>query len=138
MTFIGSLTWIVLTLMHIPYALPLAVLAGLLEIIPTIGPIISAVPAVIVGLSISPTLAFAAVIGYILIQAIENNFLVPIIMQNAVGLNPIIVILAIVIGSKLMGIAGALLAIPFVSFLLVVFQNIEVIRPENHSSTKHT
>jgi len=86
------------------FALPLALLAGILEIVPTIGPIFAAIPALIVALAISPTLAFIVVGIYIVIQIIENNILVPKIMQRAVGLSPIIVLLAILIGGRLMGI----------------------------------
>ena len=125
MFFIGLMSWIALTIIGIPYALPLAILAGLLEIVPTLGPILSAIPAVIVAFTISPTLAIFVVIAYIIIQAAENHILVPKIMEKAVGLNPVVVILSIMIGANLMGVAGALLAIPFVSFLVVIFQSIE-------------
>lgn len=121
---IGLTTWIILSILHMPYALPLALIAGLLEILPTLGPILSAVPAVIVALTISPTMALVVAGAYLLIQALENNLLVPKIMQRAVGLNPVVVILAIMIGANLMGIAGALLAIPFVSFIIVLFNSI--------------
>lgn len=123
--FIGVVTWIALSLLQLgQYALPLAVLAGLLEIIPTVGPIIAAIPAVIIGLSISPTLALILVLVYAGIQLLENNVLVPRIMQRAVGLSPIAVILGITIGSKFFGIAGALLSIPFISLLIVIYKNI--------------
>jgi predicted PurR-regulated permease PerM len=121
---VGFAAWLVLTIMRVPDALPLALVAGLLEAVPTIGPILSAVPSVIVALTISPTLAIAVIIGYIFIQMLENNLLVPKIMQRAVGLNPIVVILAITIGSEVLGISGALLSIPFVSFLIVLFNSI--------------
>ncbi len=123
--FIGILTWIILTLLGVDYALPLAVIAGLLEIVPTIGPIISAIPAIIVALNVSPFLAIVVGISYFFIQLLENNILVPRIMQRAVGLNPIIIILGIIIGGKLLGIAGALLAIPFISLLIVAYKNLE-------------
>lgn len=122
---IGLMSWIALMLLRVPYAIPLAILAGLLEIVPTLGPILSAVPAVIVAFTISPTTALLVVIAYIVIQAAENHLLVPKIMQQAVGLNPVVVILSIMIGANLLGVAGALLAIPFVSFLVVIFQSIE-------------
>ncbi|HSA83911.1 MAG TPA: AI-2E family transporter [Patescibacteria group bacterium] len=125
MLFIGTLSWIGLTILGLPYALPLALLAGLLEIIPTLGPIISAIPAVIVAFTISPTMAITVVVLYMLIQALENQLLVPKVMQKAVGLNPVVVILSIMIGAKLMGIAGALLAIPFISFIIVLFNSLE-------------
>ena len=122
---IGTLSWIALTILQVPYALPLALLAGLLEVVPTLGPILSAIPAVIVAFTISPTLALIVVGVYILIQALENHVIVPNLMQKAVGLNPVVVILSIMIGAKLLGVAGALLAIPFVSFLIVIFQSVE-------------
>lgn len=123
--FIGVITWVVLTVLGVEFALPLAVIAGLLEIVPTIGPILSAVPAVIVALSISPILALVVIVAYFLIQLFENNILVPRVMEKAVGLNPIVIILGIIIGGKLLGIAGALLAIPFISLLIVVYKSLE-------------
>jgi predicted PurR-regulated permease PerM len=123
--FIGIFTWLGLTILGLPFALPLALLAGILEVIPTIGPILSAIPAVIIALTVSPTMAITVVAFYILIQALENQLLVPKVMQRAVGLNPVVVILGIMIGANLMGVAGALLAIPFISFLVVLFKSLE-------------
>jgi len=122
---IGVLTWIVLTLLGVEFALPLAILAGLLEIIPTIGPILSAIPAIIVAFTISPILAVIVTIAYFFIQLFENNVLVPRIMQKAVGLNPIVIIIGIIIGGKLLGVAGALLAIPFISLIVVTYKSME-------------
>lgn len=123
--FVGTLTFIILTILGVDFALPLAVLAGLLEIVPTIGPIISAIPAVIVALNASPLLAGIVVLAYIFIQITENNILVPRIMQRAVGLNPIVIIIGIIVGGKLLGISGALLAIPFISLLVVAYKNLD-------------
>ncbi len=123
--FIGVLSWIGLTILGLPYALPLALLAGLFEVVPTVGPIVSSIPAIIIALTISPAKALAIIALYVLIQAIENQILVPKVMQKAVGLNPVIVILGIMIGTNLMGIAGALLAIPFISFVVVLFKSLE-------------
>jgi len=122
---IGLCTWVALALINFPFALPLALLAGMLEIVPTIGPILSAIPAVIVALSISPGLAVIIVLIYIGIQMLENNILVPKIMQRAVGLNPILVILAISIGATMLGILGALLSVPFATLLIIVIKNIK-------------
>lgn len=127
--FIGLISWISLILLGIPNALPLALLSGLLEIVPTLGPILSAVPAVIVALTISPTMALSVIIVYILIQLIENNLLVPKVMEKAVGLNPVIVILGVLIGANLIGFAGGLLAIPLITFIIVI------IRSFDHKST---
>jgi predicted PurR-regulated permease PerM len=120
---IGFVTWLGLTLLGLPFALPLALLAGLLEIVPTIGPIIAAVPAIIVALTISPGIAISVVVFYILVQMLENNILVPKIMQKAVGLNPIVIILGVLIGSKFLGILGALLAVPFIAMLLIIVRS---------------
>ncbi len=117
---IGVLSWVFLTFIGIEYALPLAFIAGLLEIIPMIGPIIAAVPAVIVALTISPGLAVVVLIGYIVIQTIESNIFVPKIMQSAVGLNPVVIIIAILVGSNLLGVWGALLSVPFVSVATII------------------
>jgi len=122
---IGVLTWVALTIIGLPFALPLALLAGILEIVPTIGPIISAIPAIIVALTISPTLAIIVIVFYILIQMLENNLLVPKIMEKAVGLNPIIIIIGVMVGTKIMGVLGALLAVPSITMLLVLFRNLK-------------
>lgn len=119
---IGIITWVALTLLGIPFALPLAILAGFLEIIPTLGPFIAAIPATIVGLAISPVIALSVIAVYIVIQLTENNFLVPKIMQKAVGLNPVVIIIAILIGGNLFGVIGALLSIPFVSAAIIIFR----------------
>jgi predicted PurR-regulated permease PerM len=113
MIIIGLLTFIGLKILGIPSALPLAIIAGLLEIVPIIGPILSAIPAVIVALIQSPMLAGIVIILYIIIQQVENHFIVPFVMKKAVGVPPMVSILAILIGGKLAGTAGALLAIPF-------------------------
>src|SRR3989338_4138030 len=123
---IGFLSYIGLFILNIPYALPLAVLACLMEVIPIIGPIISAIPPILISLTISPVLALAVTATYFIIQQAENNLIVPQVMKRAVGLNPLIVILAIAVGSRLLGIAGALLAVPIAVVLqIIVTQVIE-------------
>jgi len=111
---IGLASFVGLSILQIPYALPLAVLAGILEAVPTIGPIISAIPAVIVASTIAPASAVAVMILYVLIQQLENNLIVPKVMQKVVGLSPVVVILAIGAGGQLMGVIGAILAVPLV------------------------
>jgi predicted PurR-regulated permease PerM len=120
---IGFATWAGLTLLGLPFALPLGLLAGMLEIVPTIGPIIASVPAIIVALTISPQIAFVVAAFYIVIQMVENNVLVPKIMEKAVGLNPIVIIIGVLIGSKFLGILGALLAVPFIAMVLIVIRS---------------
>lgn len=122
--FIGIISWIAMTILGVPYALPLALIAAILEILPTIGPILAAVPAVIVGFTINPSLGLTVALVYLGIQMLENHLLVPKVMQRAVGLNPVLVILGITTGGSMMGIAGALLSIPFISFLIVLFHSL--------------
>jgi predicted PurR-regulated permease PerM len=114
MFLIGIFSYVGLILLGIPYALPLAILAGLLEIVPYFGPIISAIPPIIIGLSISPLTALATVALAILIHQSENYLLVPKIMEKSVGVSPIIVLLALAIGFRLIGIVGALISVPVV------------------------
>ncbi len=111
---IGIMTYVGLSLLGVEIALPLAIIAGILEVVPNIGPTISAVPAVLVALTIHPFTAIATVALYILIQLLENNLLVPHIMRRAVGVNPLVSILSLMIGLRLAGPAGAVLAIPLV------------------------
>jgi len=125
---IGLLTYIVLTLLGVPFALPLALIAALFEVVPTLGPILAAVPAIIVALTFNPPLAIAVAIAYFVIQMLENNLLVPKIMERAVGLNPVIVIIGVMVGASLMGVPGALLSIPFISFIIVLFKSLNEVR----------
>lgn len=117
---IGTLTYIGLVILNVPYALPLAMIAGILEVIPVIGPIISAIPAIFIALTVSPILAAGVAVMYLVIQQMENHLIVPQVMKRAVGLNPLIVILAIAIGSRLLGIAGALLAVPIAVVVQII------------------
>lgn len=121
---IGLLSYIGLTVLNIPYALPLAVLAGVLEVIPVIGPIISAIPAILIAVTISPFLGLGVAAMYVVMQQLENHLIVPQVMKRAVGLNPLVVILAIAIGSRLLGFAGALLAVPFAVVLQIIVAEI--------------
>ncbi|MEK7616688.1 MAG: AI-2E family transporter [Patescibacteria group bacterium] len=117
---IGTLSYIGLISLGIPYALPLAVVAGILEVIPVIGPIVSAIPSVLIALTISPILGFAVAVMYFVIQQLENHLIVPQVMKRAVGLNPLVVILAIAVGSRLLGIGGAILAVPIAVVMQIV------------------
>jgi len=109
---IGTACFIGLVILGIPYALVLGLIAGLTEFIPYAGPVIGAVPAVLIALAISPWKAIFVVILYVIIQQLENNLLVPKIMQKVTGLNPIVVVIVMLLGAKLMGILGVLLALP--------------------------
>lgn len=120
MAFVGLLSGISLWILGVKYALVLGLLAGLTEFIPIIGPMFAAIPAVFFAFTdyaTAPYKPFLVIVIFIIIQQIENQLLVPRIMRQAVGLNPIIVIIALLIGAKLAGIIGVVLAVPLVSIL---------------------
>lgn len=117
---VGLLSYIGLVILNIPYALPLALLSGVLEVVPVIGPIISSVPAIALALTVSPILGLGVAAMYFVIQQLENNLIVPQVMKRAVGLNPLVVILTIAVGSRLLGFAGALLAVPIAVVLQIL------------------
>lgn len=121
---VGIVVYVGLWALGIPYALALALLAGLLELIPVLGPIIAAIPAVLVGFTQSVLVGFLVLILYVVIQQIENHALVPLIMRKAVGLNPLITILAVLIGAKLAGFLGILLAVPVATIIAVFLTDI--------------
>lgn len=112
MLFVGVLSYIGLLAFGVDYALLLATIAAITEVIPYIGPVVGGVPAILFAFAVSPTTGILVFILYFLIQRIENAILVPKIMQKATGLNPIFAILALAIGFTVGGIAGGLLAIP--------------------------
>jgi len=112
MFFVGLLIYIGLLILGIPFALPLAIIAGILEIVPVLGPNIAAIPAIIIGLTISPLMALAVAALCFLVQQLENYLLVPRIMEKSVGVNPIITLISLTIGYKMMGIVGIILSIP--------------------------
>lgn len=116
------------------FAVLLALVAGILEFVPIIGPIIAAVPAVLIGASISPAAALAAIALYTIVQQVENHLLVPKVMGDAVDLHPAVVIMALVVGAALFGIWGAILAAPVVALgrdlYRYVFRRLEGGTPE--------
>jgi predicted PurR-regulated permease PerM len=113
-------TWVGLMILGVKYALVLALIAGITEVIPFIGPIIGAIPAVFLAFLQSPIKALLVVILYLVIQQLEGSIIVPKVMQKTLGLNPIVVIVVILLGAKLAGILGALLAIPVAVALMTV------------------
>lgn len=104
------------------YAILLSVIAGVLELIPIIGPIISAVPAVLLAATVGPGTVVAALVLYTLVQQVENNFLVPKIQGDSVELHPSLVMFAIIVGGSLAGLLGAILALPMTAAFRDVFR----------------
>lgn len=129
MVIIGFATYLGLLLLGVDYALALALIAGILEIVPIIGPVLSAVPALIVAFAISPLTGLGVLGLYILIQQLENHLVVPKVMQKAVGFNPLVTIVALMVGGNLLGLIGAILAVPIT---IVFFEVVKYFLYESH------
>jgi len=113
------LTYIVLSILGVDYALTLAILAGLTELLPVVGPLIAAAPALLIGLNESLMFAFWILIAYIIIQQIEGNILVPWIMNKAVGLSPLVIIVVMLIGYQFLGIMGIIISVPLATAISI-------------------
>lgn len=124
MVVIGLAALVGLIIFRVPYAPALAVIAGLTEFIPMVGPFIGGAAAVLVAFTVSGQTALLVAAWYIAIQQLENHVLVPRIMGRSVGLNPLVVILALVIGGILGGVLGALLAVPVAGALQVIVRHL--------------
>jgi predicted PurR-regulated permease PerM len=122
---IGTLVTIGLSIIGVKYAAVLGLLAALFEFIPILGPVLASLPALFLAFSGGGTVTFVIVlVMYIVIQQFENHILVPKVMQRAVGLNPIVSIIAILVGVRIGGIFGVLLAIPVATALSVILTDI--------------
>jgi predicted PurR-regulated permease PerM len=119
---IGSTAALGLFLLGVPFFWVLALIAGIGEMIPIVGPILSAVPAIAVALSVRPTLALGVLLFFIGQQQLENHLLVPKIMQRQVGISPVFIIIALLIGGSLLGVMGAILAVPTAAILQVLLE----------------
>lgn len=117
---LGTLIYLGLIILKIPYALPLAILVAVLEIVPTIGIIVAAIPIVIIGFSISPMMGLITAALVFLVHAAEGYILVPKVMEKSVGVNPIVTLASLAIGYRLMGVMGSLIAIPVVLALQII------------------
>jgi predicted PurR-regulated permease PerM len=123
---IGTTAAVGLWIMGVPYFSVLALIAGIGELIPIVGPLLAAIPAVAVAFSVSPALALGVALFFFLQQQVENHVLVPKVMSRQVGISPVLVILALLIGGSLLGLVGAILAVPTVAILQVLLQELLV------------
>ena len=123
---IGTSATIGFWLIGVPYFYVLGLLAAVGEMIPVVGPILAAIPAVLLGLTVSPQTALIVVAYSWAQQFVENNLLVPRIMERQVGVSPATILIALLIGSTLLGLVGAILAVPTAAIVQVVFQELVV------------
>jgi predicted PurR-regulated permease PerM len=122
---IGLSTAIAYTLLGVPSAVLLGLVAALAEGIPIVGPLLGAIPAVILAATVSPQLAVEVAGVYIVLQIIEGNVLVPLVMRNTVRISPFLVILSILVGAAAGGFIGALLAVPIAAMGEVVIEGLQ-------------
>ncbi|HSJ52122.1 MAG TPA: AI-2E family transporter [Anaerolineae bacterium] len=121
---VGLASYLGLLILGVPYAPALAILAALTEAIPVVGPFAGAVPAVLLAFTVSWPVALFVALLYIVIQQLEAHILVPKVMERAVGLNPLLVIVALIAGGLLSGVVGALLAVPVAGALQVIVRHL--------------
>jgi predicted PurR-regulated permease PerM len=122
---IGISTGIAYTLLGLPSALLLALIAAVTEAIPIVGPLLGAIPAVLVAATVSPELALTVTAIYVVLHVIEGNVLVPLVMRNTIGISPFLVVVSILIGAAAGGILGALFAVPVAASILVVLERLQ-------------
>ncbi len=134
---IFTLTFVGLSILGVEYALVLALIAGLTEFVPYLGPILASIPAIFLAFTQSPMLAIFVAVLYYIIQLTENNIIVPKLMQKVVGLNPIVSIAVLLIGLEIGGVPGAILSIPVTTaasvFLKDIFEDKIIANDDNNN-----
>lgn len=120
---VGLMVYVGLTLLNVKFALIFAILAMVLEIIPVAGPVLAAIPAIMMGFVQAPMLGVWVLIMWVVVQQTENHILVPLVLGKTTGLNPVVVLLAILIGWQLSGIIGALLAVPVATIFVEILDD---------------
>ena len=126
---LGVMIWIGLSLIGIPLATAISFLAAIFNLVPYLGPVVGAVPAVLLGFTVGPWAALLAVVVFVAANQLEGNVLSPMILSRSVNLHPVTVLLAIMAGLGLLGFLGALLAVPVVALLKVVLEDYLLKRP---------
>jgi predicted PurR-regulated permease PerM len=121
----GLATGIAYTLLGLPGALLLALIAALMEAIPIVGPLLGAIPAILVAATVSPQLAVVVAGVYIVLQLVEGSVLVPIVMRNTIGISPLLVLLSLLVGGAAGGLVGAFLAVPVAASVEIALSRLQ-------------
>ncbi len=120
----GLLVYVGLSLMGIKFALILGILAMALEVVPMVGPVLAAIPAVFLAFLQDPGMGLWVVLFYVVMQQFENHVLVPVVLGKAVGLNPVVVIIALLVGAQLAGIPGMFLSVPLATIIVEMLDDV--------------
>jgi predicted PurR-regulated permease PerM len=125
MASIGVATGVAYSLLGLPAALLLGLIAAVMEVIPIVGPLLGAIPAVLVATTVSPQTVVLTIAIYLVLQLVEGNVLVPIIMRNSVGLSPFLVLVSLLVGGTVGGPLGAIVAVPVVAGITVILERLQ-------------
>ena len=121
----GVSTGIAYSLLGLPGALILGLIAALCEAIPIVGPLLGAIPAILVATTVSPQLALAVAGVYVVIQLIEGSVLVPLVMRNTIGISPLLVLVSLLVGGAAGGLVGAFLAVPVAAAIEIALSRLQ-------------
>lgn len=131
---IGLLIYIGLSILNVKFALIFAVIAMALEIVPVAGPVLAAIPAISFAFVQEPSLGFWVLVLFVGVQQLEGNLLVPLVLGRSTGMNPIVVMLAILIGGQLAGIPGALLGVPVATIIVEILDDMARFKTSRRSA----
>ena len=132
----GVTTFVVLLLPRMPYAAPLALLVAVLDLIPLVGATLGGALLVIVGLFVEPWKAVVLLVFVLVYQQVESNLLQPMVYSQAVQLNGLVILIALLVGGQLLGIPGALLAIPVAEIIRIVVTELLAYRRTTHEANE--
>jgi predicted PurR-regulated permease PerM len=120
---VGAMTYAGLLILGLDFALILGIIAGITNIIPYFGPLIGAVPAVLIALLNSPAMALKVIIVFVIVQQVESQFIAPQVLGRSLGLHPLLVIFVLILGGKLFGLAGLIFAVPFTAIMRIFLRH---------------
>ena len=121
---IATLTSCGMWLMDVPYPLVIALIAAITEWIPVIGPIVGAVPAILLGATVSPALALKVLVFYVIVQQLDGHLILPQVMGKVIRIHPVVIVISLLIGGTLFGVAGMILTVPMVAVLQVTSEHL--------------
>lgn len=134
---VGLTVYIGLSVMGVRFALIMGLLAMTLEIIPIVGPVIAAIPAIVFAFIQDPGLGLWVIVFYVVVQQLENHLLVPVVLGKTTGLNPIVVLMSLLIGNQLAGISGMVLSVPIATVIVEILEDLAKHREESkHNGTQ--
>ncbi|UOF88829.1 AI-2E family transporter [Fodinisporobacter ferrooxydans] len=126
MFLVGTLTFIGLLIVHMPFAFLLSFIVSITNIIPYVGPLIGMAPGLILAITISPAMAFKVLIVNLIVQQLEGNVISPMIVGRSLHIHPMVIMLALLLAGEIAGVAGLVFAVPIVAVLKVIIEHIRM------------